>query len=206
MLLLVGLGNPGPKHARNRHNVGFLAVDAIAGRHGFGPFRSRFHGLAADGRLGGVKTVALKPLTFMNRSGDAVGAALRYYKLAPADVLVIHDELDLAPAKLRMKAGGGHAGHNGLRSVHEHMGPDYRRMRIGIGHPGDKNKVMAYVLSDIPKADRAEFEALIEAIAEAADDLGSGRDSAFASRVALRLHPPKPDAAGAPRGPSGDGL
>lgn len=145
MLIFAGLGNPGAKYARNRHNVGYMAVDRIAEDHGFGPWKARFQGQASEGRLGGAKVLLLKPGTFMNLSGQSVGEAMRFYKLAPQDVVVFHDELDLAPGKCRVKTGGGHAGHNGLRSLHQHIGPDYTRVRIGIGHPGRKELVLSLI-------------------------------------------------------------
>ena len=191
MLLLVGLGNPGPKYERNRHNIGFMAVDAIVRRHSFRPWRARFQSLAAEGTLGAAKVLALRPTTFMNESGRAVGEALRYYKLAPSDVLVIHDDLDLAAGKLRIKLGGGHAGHNGLRSIDDHIGRDYRRLRLGIGHPGDRERVHGYVLSDISRAETAMFDKLVDAIAECAPLLGDGAFDVFMTRVALILKPPQ---------------
>jgi PTH1 family peptidyl-tRNA hydrolase len=192
MLLLVGLGNPGPEHVRNRHNIGFMAVDAIAAKHRFGAARTRFKGLVAEGTLGGRRTLILKPLTYMNLSGEAVGEAARYLKIAPQDIVVFHDELDLAAGKLRMKAGGGHAGHNGLRSLDQHLGPDYRRCRLGIGHPGDREKVLAWVLNDFAKAEQGWLDPLLAAIADAAPLLAEGKDAAFASRVGLLIAPPKP--------------
>jgi len=190
MLLLVGLGNPGSESADNRHNVGSMAVDAIAQRHAFGTFRKRFQGRAASGTLGGEKVIALKPETFMNLSGEAVAAALRFYKLAPEDVLVVHDDIDLAPGKLRGKLGGGDGGHNGLRSIDQHIGPAYRRLRIGVGHPGDKDRVADYVLANFSKAEKSWLSPLLDAIAETADLLV--RDEArFLSRVAHLLNPPK---------------
>ncbi len=144
MRLFVGLGNPGAKYAGNRHNIGFMAVDRIAADHGFAPWRAKFQGLISEGTLGGEKVILLKPETFMNRSGQSVQAAIRFYKLAPADIIVFHDELDLAPGKCRHKSGGGHAGHNGLRSIHGHIGDGYDRVRLGIGHPGHKDRVAAY--------------------------------------------------------------
>ena len=152
MLLFVGLGNPGAKHARNRHNIGFMAVDEIVRRHSFGPFRSRFQGLVAEGVLAGEKVQALEPLTYMNNSGQSVAAAVKFYKLDPAEIVVFHDEIDLAFGKVRAKTGGGTAGHNGLRSIAQHIGPDFRRVRIGVGHPGDKDRVHGYVLRDFAKA------------------------------------------------------
>jgi len=151
--LFVGLGNPGAKYAHNRHNVGFMALEQIAADHGFSPWRGKFQGAFSEGRLGREKVILLKPETFMNLSGQSVGEAMRFYKLEPEDVTVFHDELDLAPRKIRVKQGGGHAGHNGLRSIHQHIGPDYWRVRIGIGHPGHKDRVSGYVLHDFAKAD-----------------------------------------------------
>ena len=192
MLFLVGLGNPGPEHARNRHNIGFMAVDEMVRRHAFSPYRARFQSLIAEGRFGSDKVLAMKPLTYMNRSGAAVGEALRFYKAEPGEVVVFHDELDLAPGKLRMKLDGGNAGHNGLRSIDAHIGTAYRRCRLGIGHPGDKDLVLTWVLHDFAKADEAWLEPLIGAIGEAAPLLAAGNDAAFASKVALLLQPPKP--------------
>ncbi|HYM30876.1 MAG TPA: aminoacyl-tRNA hydrolase [Candidatus Cybelea sp.] len=192
MLLLVGLGNPGAEHAVNRHNIGFMAVDEIVRRHDFGPYRARFQGAIAEGRLGSEKVMVLKPGTYMNRSGAAVGDAIRFYKLTAADIVVFHDEIDLVPGKLRMKLGGGTAGHNGLKSLDAHIGPDYRRCRLGIGHPGDRDLVSVWVLHDFHKADRAWLDPLLAAVAEAAPLLTKGNDAAFASKVALLLRPPKP--------------
>jgi PTH1 family peptidyl-tRNA hydrolase len=197
MLLLVGLGNPGPRYAGQRHNIGFLAIEAIVRRHGFGPWRRRFHGEVAEGRLGGVKVIALKPMTFMNESGRAVGEALRFYKLSLDQVLVLHDELDLAPGKARIKRGGGHAGHNGLRSIAAHIGPGFRRLRLGIGHPGHKDRVHGYVLSDFAKADQAWRDRLLDAVAAEAERLAEGNDKAdgaFMSRVNQAVFPAKPKA------------
>jgi PTH1 family peptidyl-tRNA hydrolase len=191
MLLLVGLGNPGPKYERNRHNVGFMAVDAIVHRHSFGPWRVKFEGMAAEGAIDGVKTLALKPQTFMNNSGQSVGAAMRFYKLAPAGVVVIHDELDLKPFKVKAKLGGGHAGHNGLRDIDAHIGPDFRRVRVGVGHPGDKDRVLTHVLNDFAKAELPDLAKAIDAIAEAAALLARGNDNAFMTKVALLTQPPK---------------
>ncbi len=185
MLLLVGLGNPGPDYARHRHNVGFMAADAIAAKHGFGPERRKFRGFLREGTLGGEKCLILKPQTYMNDSGESVGEAVRFLKLEPRDVVAIHDELDLAPGKLRVKAGGGTAGHNGLRSIGAHIGPDFRRVRIGVGHPGHKDAVLRWVLNDFAKADRDWLQVLLDAIAEAAPLLGKGADAAFATKVAL---------------------
>ena len=191
MQLFVGLGNPGPKYAGHRHNVGFMAIDAIAQAHGFGAWRSKFQGQIAEGRLGDEKVVLLKPETFMNNSGQSVGEAMRFYKLAPADITVFHDEIDLAPAKLRVKQGGGHAGHNGLRSLHGHIGDDYGRVRIGVGHPGHKDAVPVYVLKDFSKADQGWLADMLAGIADGAANLAAGDAGRFQNAVALRLKPPK---------------
>ena len=191
MKLFVGLGNPGAKYARNRHNVGFMALDRIAADHGFSPWRARFQGLVSEGRLGGEKVILLKPETYMNRSGQSVGEAMRFYKLGPEDVTVFHDEIDLAPGKCRVKEGGGHAGHNGLRSLHQHIGPDYRRVRIGVGHPGHKDQVAAYVLHDFAKADAQWLEPLLQGISDGAEELARGDAGRFMNAVALRLNPPR---------------
>ncbi len=191
MLLLVGLGNPGPAHANNRHNIGFMAVDEIVRRHSFGPGRKRFLGEAFEGVVAGHKVLALKPLGFVNRSGESVGAAMRFFKLAHAEVTVIHDELDLVAGRLRVKRGGGSAGHNGLKSITAHVGADYRRVRLGIGHPGDKDAVTNYVLHDFAKADRAWIGPLLDAMAEALPMLVAGDDAGFMTRVALICPPPK---------------
>ena len=192
MKLLVGLGNPGAQYTRNRHNVGFMAVEAIAAAHGFGPWRAKFHGLVAEGRIGAEKALLLKPATFMNLSGDSVLAAMAFYKLAPADVTVFHDEIDLEAGKLRLKTGGGLAGHNGLRSIDAHIGPGFRRVRIGIGHPGEKHLVTNHVLGDFAKSDADWLEPLLAAIAEAAPLLVAGDGARFLNAVALRVAPPKP--------------
>ncbi len=188
MKLLIGLGNPGKRYARNRHNVGFMAVEAIAERHGIGPWRRRFQGEAAEGLVGGEKVLLLKPQTFMNESGRAAGEASRFFKLSPADMIVFHDELDLAPGKVKVKQGGGHAGHNGLKSLIAHCGADFSRVRIGIGHPGDKAKVTAHVLGDFAKADSDWLDPLLEAMADAAPALVSGNDTKFASDIAQAIH------------------
>lgn len=191
MLLLVGLGNPGPRYAGNRHNIGFMAADEIVRRHSFSAFRARFHGLMAAGRLGGEKVLALKPVTFMNNSGAAVGEAARFHRIGPEDIYVIHDDLDLAPGKVRVKLDGGNGGHNGLRSIDAHIGRDYWRIRIGIGHPGDRNRVEGYVLSDFAKAERPLFERVIDAVADAAPLLGQRDDGRFMNRVAVLVNPPR---------------
>jgi PTH1 family peptidyl-tRNA hydrolase len=187
MLLLVGLGNPGARYAANRHNIGFLAVQEIAKRHGIGPWRRRFQGLACEGPLGGVRTLLLLPGTFMNESGRAVAEAAHFYKLAPSDVTVFHDEIDLPPGKVRVKIGGGIAGHNGLRSISEHIGNEYRRVRIGVGHPGDKDMVQHYVLSDFAKSDRGWVEALIAILADNAELIARGQDATFQNKVHLAM-------------------
>ena len=194
MLLLAGLGNPGPRYQNNRHNIGYLAVEEIARRHGFGPWRRRFQGLVAEGRLGGTRLLALKPETYMNESGRAVGEALRFFKLAPEDVIVFHDELDLRPGKVKVKSGGGHAGHNGLRSLDAHIGRDYRRVRLGIGHPGHKDLVHGYVLKDFSKPEAALAEKLVTAVAEELPLLVACDEGAFMSRIAHALAPPRPKA------------
>ncbi len=193
MLLLVGLGNPGSEHRRQRHKVGFMAIDAIAERHNFQPFKKRFQGEIAEGVLDGTKTLLLKPQTYMNLSGKSVGEAAHFYKLPPAQVVVAHDELDLAAGKIRMKLGGGHAGHNGLRSIDGAIGPNYRRLRIGIGHPG-KDLVLGYVLQNFHADERVWLDPLLEAMATEAGYLAKNDDTGFMTRVALRLQPPKPKA------------
>lgn len=190
MQLWVGLGNPGAQYARNRHNIGFMAVDAIAEAHGFGPWRTKFQGQLAEGRIGGQKLLLLKPETYMNLSGDAVRAALGFYKLAPADLTVFHDELDLPAGKVRLKTGGGHAGHNGLRSIDAHVGPAFQRVRLGIGHPGDKHLVSPHVLGDFAKADADWLEPLLAALAAEAPRLAAGEGPRFSTAVAQRLAPP----------------
>lgn len=185
MKLLVGLGNPGAQYARNRHNIGFMAVDAIAGAHGFGPWRAKFSAEVAEGRLGAAKVVALKPQTYMNLSGDAVQAAAAFWKVAPGDIIVFHDELDLEPGKVRVKTGGGHAGHNGLRSMMGHLGPEFVRVRLGIGHPGDKALVHAYVLNDFGKAEEPWVEDLCTACADNAAMLAAHDDAGFQNKVHL---------------------
>src|SRR6187549_1760261 len=188
MLLFVGLGNPGEKYARNRHNFGFMAVDAIAKRHGFPPWRRRFQGVAAEGPLGGERVQLLLPGTFMNESGRAVAEAMHFYKISEvAQVVVFHDELDLPPAKVRVKTGGGVAGHNGLRSITAHVGNDYRRVRIGVGHPGVKDLVHSYVLNDFAKDEQPWVEALCAIIADDAGLLAKGQDASFQNKVHLGM-------------------
>lgn len=187
MLLVAGLGNPGRQYAGHRHNVGFMAADAISRRHSFSPWSKKFNALISEGRLGSEKALLLKPQTFMNLSGQAVGEAMRFYKLAPSDLIVLYDELDLAPGKLRVKRGGGHGGHNGIKSIDAHCGKDYRRVRIGIGHPGDKARVNAHVLSDFAKSDHEWLEPLLEAVADNIGLLADDDESGFMNRVSLAV-------------------
>ncbi len=191
MKLLVGLGNPGPKYANNRHNIGFMALDRIADDHGFAPWRSKFQGQLSEGRLGSGKVVLLKPETFMNNSGQSVGEAMRFFKLTPEDIIVLHDEIDLAPSKVRYKFAGGHAGHNGLRSVHAHIGDTYGRVRIGVGHPGRKEAVPGYVLRDFAKAEADWVENVLRGITDGAPHLADGDSGKFMNAVALRTAPPR---------------
>jgi len=187
MLLFVGLGNPGARYAGNRHNIGFMVVDAIAKRHGIGPWRRRFQGVSAEGPLGGERVLLLLPGTFMNDSGRAVAEAAHFYKLGLSDIVVFHDEIDLAAAKVRVKTGGGVAGHNGLRSISAHVGNDYRRVRIGVGHPGVKELVHPHVLSDFAKSEKPWVEALCDIIADNAELLAKGQDSSFQNKVHLAM-------------------
>ena len=191
MILLVGLGNPGEKYERTRHNVGFMAVDEIADALSFGPERSKHQGILREGTVGTEKVITLKPQTFMNESGRSVAAVAQFYKLDLSEIIVFHDELDLVPGKLRMKTGGGHAGHNGLRSIHAHLGDAYRRVRLGIGHPGDKSRVSGYVLHDFAKADADWLGPLLAAIAREATWLVKGEDQRFQTAVAQELNTPK---------------
>jgi len=191
MKLIVGLGNPGSKYARNRHNIGFMALDQIALDHGFSPWKAKFQSQICEGNLGGTKVLLLKPQTFMNLSGQSVGEAMRFYKLTCEDVTVLHDELDLVPGKARVKQGGGHAGHNGLRSIHAHIGADYGRVRLGIGHPGHKDAVAGYVLRDFPKADETWLDDLMRGISDGVVSLAAGDGGRFMNAVALRTAPPR---------------
>ncbi|MAC79776.1 MAG: aminoacyl-tRNA hydrolase [Rhodobacteraceae bacterium] len=191
MKLFVGLGNPGAEYARNRHNIGFMAVDRIADDHGFAPWKSKFQGKLTEGRLGSEKVLLLKPETYMNRSGQSVGEAMRFYKLEPGDVTVFHDELDLAPFKCRVKSGGGHAGHNGLRSIHAHIGDAYDRVRLGVGHPGRKEMVAGYVLSDFAKQEGTWLDDLLRGISDGAPALADGDSAKFLNAVSLRVAPPR---------------
>jgi len=187
MRLLVGLGNPGARYTGNRHNIGFMVVEAIARRHSIGPWRRRFHGVAAEGPIGGERALLLMPGTYMNDSGLAVADAARFYKLEPGQIIVVHDELDLGPGKVRVKVGGGAAGHNGLRSITAHIGNDYKRVRVGVGHPGDKDLVLNYVLADFAKSERPWVEALCDVIADNAELIMKGADSTFQNRVHLGM-------------------
>jgi peptidyl-tRNA hydrolase, PTH1 family len=189
--LFVGLGNPGAKYAANRHNIGFMAVDRIAADHGFAPWKKAFQGEVAEGRFGSQRVILLKPGTFMNLSGQSVRAAVDFHKIALDDVTVFHDELDLAPGKCRVKQGGGHAGHNGLRSLHAHLGEGYARVRLGIGHPGHKDRVAGYVLSDFAKADGDWLDDLLRGISDGASALAAGDTAGFQNAVALRVAPPR---------------
>ena len=187
MQIWVGLGNPGAQYALQRHNVGFMVVDTIAEVHDFGPVKKAFQGWTQEGRIGGEKILLLKPATFMNESGRAIGEAMRFYKLEPADVTAFHDELDLDPFRVKVKTGGGTAGHNGLRSMDAHLGPDFRRVRIGIGHPGHKDRVHNYVLGNYAKAEIEPLTDMLGAIAAEADWLARADDARFMNEVALRL-------------------
>lgn len=192
MKLFVGLGNPGAKYQNNRHNIGFMALDQIASDHGFSPWKKKFQGQVCDGRLGRAKVTLLKPETFMNLSGQSVGEAMRFYKITPADVVVFHDELDLAPAKIKCKTGGGHAGHNGLRSIHQHIGVEYDRVRMGIGHPGHKDKVASYVLNDFAKAEQSWLDDVIRGVGDGAVFLAEDDTGKFMNAVAMRTVPQRP--------------
>jgi PTH1 family peptidyl-tRNA hydrolase len=191
MKLIVGLGNPGAKYARNRHNIGFMALDRIAEDHGFSPWKAQHQGLVSEGRFGAERAILLKPETFMNLSGQSVQAAMRFHKIDAADVIVLHDEIDLAPAKVKCKTGGGHAGHNGLRSIHAHIGPDYDRVRLGVGHPGHKDAVPGYVLRDFAKADENWLEDVLRGISDGAPELVRGNTAKFLNAVAMRVSPPR---------------
>ncbi|ODT83000.1 MAG: aminoacyl-tRNA hydrolase [Pelagibacterium sp. SCN 64-44] len=201
MKLLVGLGNPGGEYEGNRHNIGFMALDAIARAHGVTPFRAKHQGLLAEGQIGGEKVLLLKPQTFMNRSGDSVQKVAQFHKLAPADIIVFYDELDLAPGKVRVKTGGGNGGHNGLRSIDPQIGLDYKRVRLGIGHPG-KQFVTRHVLGDFAKADRDWLEPLLDALAKNVDLLVKGDDAGFMNKLALAVQAPGADEKPAPKGQS----
>lgn len=195
MQLIVGLGNPGGKYAANRHNIGFMAVDRLAEYYRFPGWRKGFQAEIAEGTIAGERVMLMKPQTYMNESGRAVGEAARFHKIEPTEIIVLHDELDLPPGKVRMKAGGGHGGHNGLRSITAHIGDSYRRMRLGIGHPGVKELVHAHVLGDFAKADRDWLDKLFDTLADNAEWLVKGEDATFANRVHLAIEPKKPKAA-----------
>ncbi|GHD11783.1 aminoacyl-tRNA hydrolase [Tianweitania populi] len=204
MRIFAGLGNPGAQYQDNRHNVGFMAADAIARRHSFAPWTKKFHALICEGTIGGEKVLLMKPQTFMNNSGQSVGEAARFYKIEPGDISILYDELDLAPAKIRVKIGGGNGGHNGIRSADAHLpSKDYRRVRIGIGHPGAKELVHNWVLGNFAKADQTWLDPLLEAIADNADLLAKGDDNGFMNKVALATpcgaREPKPYAKGEPQ-------
>ncbi|MEO1199907.1 MAG: aminoacyl-tRNA hydrolase [Pseudomonadota bacterium] len=187
MTLLVGLGNPGARYARNRHNIGFMALDAIVQRHGLPDWRDKFSGAFSEGRIGSGKCRCFKPMTYMNESGNAVSQACQFFKIPPKEVVVFYDELDLAPLKVRVKAGGGAAGHNGIRSIAAHIGPDFRRVRLGIGHPGHKALVQKHVLGDFAKADEDWLRPLLDALADHAGLIADGEDSTFMNKVHLSL-------------------
>lgn len=191
MKLFVGLGNPGAEYAGHRHNIGYMAVDRIAADHGFGPWKRDFKGRVSEGRLGTEKIVLLKPETFMNDSGRSVQAAMAFYKLPPEDIIIFQDELDLAPGRARVKQGGGHAGHNGLRSVHAHIGDAYHRVRLGIGHPGHKDLVSGYVLRNFAKADLGWLEDVLHGVSDGAEALAAGDAAGFMNAVGLRVTPPR---------------
>jgi peptidyl-tRNA hydrolase, PTH1 family len=195
MLLFVGLGNPGAKYSGNRHNIGFMAVDEIVRRHSFSSWRKKFNSDMSDGVLGREKVLVLKPQTYMNESGRAVGEAVRFHNILLANVYVFYDELDLEPGKMRVKTGGGAAGHNGIRSIASHITPDFKRVRLGIGHPGDKDYVMPHVLGDFAKSDREWLVKLLSGVADEVELLAEGLDEKFQSKVALVLKPPRPNAA-----------
>ena len=186
MQIWTGLGNPGPQYAMHRHNVGFMAMDVIADMHGFGPVQRKFSGWVQEGRIGGVKLLLLKPATWMNESGRAVAEALRFYKLGPEALTVFHDELDLAPFKVKVRSGGGLAGHNGLRSIDKHLGPEFRRVRIGIGHPGHKDRVTGHVLGNYAKAEMDDLTDMLAALGAEAEWLAKGDDVRFMNDVAMR--------------------
>ncbi len=191
MHLIVGLGNPGPEYAGHRHNIGFLAIDEIARQHNFPPFRQKFSALVSEGVIDGEKIMLVKPQTFMNRSGDSVAQAVKFYKLSPADISVVHDELDLAPGKVRIKSGGGNGGHNGLRSIESHLGKDYVRIRLGIGHPGHKDRVHSHVLSNFHKVDNDWLEPLLDALAKNAGLIAKGDAAGLMNKLALAVHQPE---------------
>lgn len=187
MIIIAGLGNPGTQYAANRHNIGFMALDALQRLPSFSPWSKKFKAEISEGEIAGEKILLMKPQTFMNLSGEAVGEAMRFYKVKTGDVIAIHDELDLAPGRARIKIGGGHGGHNGLKSIDAHCGKEYRRLRLGIGHPGDKDRVNAHVLGDFAKSDRTWLEPLLDAVADNADLLVKGEDSQLMNKLALAV-------------------
>ena len=199
MKLIVGLGNPGAKYARNRHNIGFMALDRIAEDHDFGPWKGKHQGSISEGRFGADRAVLLQPDTFMNNSGLSVQAALRFYKLEPVDLIVLHDEIDLAPGKVKFKIAGGHAGHNGLRSVHAHVGAEYGRVRLGVGHPGHKDRVPSYVLHDFAKADENWLDDVLRGVSDGAPYLATGDGAKFMNAVSMRVAPARPSTGTKPR-------
>lgn len=194
MFLVVGLGNPGQTYTDNRHNIGFMAANEIVRRHGFSPWRAKFQGEMSDGVVDGQKVIALKPMTYMNESGRSILAAASFYKVRPEDIIVFHDEIDLAPGKLRVKRGGGHAGHNGLRSIHAHLGANYARVRMGVGHPGEKDQVKNYVLRDFAKADDVWLDPMLDGCAENLSLILEGDDPSYMSKVAQCITPNRPNA------------
>ena len=193
MHLFVGLGNPGSGYASNRHNIGFMAADVLHRRHHFSPWRKKFHAEISEGTIGGEKVLLLKPQTFMNESGRSVGEALRFHDIALTQLYVFYDELDLEPGKCRVRLGGGAAGHNGIRSIAAHINPEFKRVRLGIGHPGDKRLVQPHVLGNFAKDDRDWVVTLLDAVADHADMLVAGQDEKFQSKVAMIMHPPRPN-------------
>ena len=193
MHLFVGLGNPGTEYASNRHNIGFMAADVIHRRHNFSPWRKKFQGALSDGVLGGQKVLLLKPQTFINESGRSVGEAVRFHGIPLTQVYVFYDELDLEPGKLRVRLGGGAAGHNGIRSITQHITPEFKRVRLGIGHPGDKKFVQPHVLGNFDKLDKEWLVALLDAVADNVDMLAVGEDERFQSKVAMIVNPPRPN-------------
>lgn len=195
MILLVGLGNPGKGYVENRHNYGFMAVDDIIHRHSFSPQKIRFQGLVSEGRIGSEKILTLKPTTYMNESGRSVGEAARFYKIPPEDIIVIYDELDLPMGKVRVKQGGGHGGNNGIRSLEAHLGKNFHRVRLGIGHPGDKNLVSGHVLKDFSKVEKKIADTIIDSISRHIELMVTGDSSGFMNKVALDTAPPKAKAA-----------
>ena len=204
VILAVGLGNPGTQYAGHRHNIGFMALDRAASDHGFGAWRSKFQGEIAEGRIDGKRIILLKPMTYMNESGRSVSEAVRFLKIDPVDVIVVHDELDLIPGKCRVKMGGGHAGHNGLRSIHAHIGPEYARVRLGIGHPGHKDRVAGYVLHDFARADSAWLDNVLRGFSDGFPKLIAGDDGGFQNAVAVRVTPPRSSNAAPRQAKAGD--